>query len=141
VKGTDVSSTFVVYVGPYAEWLLQQDLGRSEEVAAILGFETGAPDELEINEGYTGLPKVARDGRQFWRLCCYAYFSSYSVAVPPRKLRWVQGDEDGVLELSRVNPAEEIAWFESTYRKRLDRLADHVGARPVLCWGVVSYTP
>jgi hypothetical protein len=140
VEGTVMSSTFIVYVGPYAEWILQQELGRTPEVAAILGYETGAPDELEINDGCAGLPKVARGGEECWCLCCYAYFSSYSVSKPPRKLIWAQGDKDGVLELSRADPAKEIAWFESTYRKRLERLADHVGAGPVLGWGVVSYT-
>lgn len=136
-----MSSTLIVYVGPYAECLLPQNVnGRSEELADILAFETSAPDELEINCGHNGLPRVTRGGGEFWQLCCYAYFSSYSVSKPPRQLIWAQGEGDRVLDLSRIDPAEEIAWFERTYRQRLGRLADYLGARQALCWGVVSHT-
>jgi hypothetical protein len=142
-----MSSTHTVYVGPYAEWLLDRNLnGRTDELVDILGYEgeRRGPDMLEVNIGHSGLPRLKRDGRELWCLCCHPYFDKYMIeeyAVrPPRNFAWGSYDaRNSVLDLSQIDRAAEVSWFESTYGRRLSWLAGLLGIPPMVRWGVVSY--
>lgn len=93
-----MSSSLVVYVGPYAEWLVPEELhpaiwGRWQAIVEEL--QAGSEGSLDFDDYQSR--RVEFDGRRFIRECWIAYFGSREEAHAPRKMRW-SDHEAGVWE-------------------------------------------
>jgi hypothetical protein len=119
------------FVGPYVEFVDANGVGLPEEDS---GNRDASVEFLCCS--LTGGPSFSRAGR-----------------AGPRHVFWCRGSMDeatasafsgcgssyGTTDLSRVDPADEVRWFTTSYAPVLEWLARHYGQSPRVRWGLVWY--
>jgi hypothetical protein len=127
-----MSLSVTVHVGPYAELLLPEERAH---VAEALGEFMDS-----VNHNLENPPTVEIDGEKLVRVCFAPFFSRYVPLQPPRQMHWDGGGgpaNSNVVDLTDVNVADEVAWFEREFAEFLRAVADAYGQPARVRWGVV----
>ena len=132
-----MSTTFGVYVGPFAEWVVPK--ANHPRIAEQLW---PLEDELPASEGgrldrYVLEPELVVARKRFIRECWTVGFTLRRNAKPPRKFEWDQYGEVGIWEFSGLDAKQEKDWFQWAFASQLGQLAAVYGCEPSIKWGAV----
>jgi hypothetical protein len=138
-----------VYLGPYAEWLLQPK--EYEPVFTLEPFFGHDPIWLTIEGKLTaawssGLPpEIQMRGKPYRRfpfLPCERPPVQTLKELRRRQCHVSHGELLGVADLrdlSRRGPEAEIRWLAKVYARELAGLEEYIGRRGTLHWGIVAW--
>lgn len=131
-----MSTSVIIHVGPYAELLAPEDQARDHDLLNQ-AIETGC-----LNHNLEQREKVTIGDKTFARACFAPYASEDSPPEhrPPRPLHWSGNywqQDVGVVDLTEVDRAAEMAWFEQTHAEALRLLAQSYGVPVRIRWGVM----
>jgi len=125
-----------VHVGPYVEFLVPEGHSVNHDLLEVALESCGFNHNLEFAE------TIVSDGVKHGRDCFAPYYSRNSPDnhKPPRSMHFSDNSGEkqvSALDLTRINVAEEIAWFERTYAAELKALAEGYGVPMHIRWGVM----
>jgi hypothetical protein len=119
-----------LYVGPYAEWLVQ----AGEDDYDLL--EELVHPALRSNTGQDGIPEVRVKGVYYRRHC---FIPRVKRLKKPQRCMDFDETVVAVEDWNEVDRQAEIDWFAKAFEKELNALASHYGREPHLRWGMVAW--
>ena len=137
-----MSTTFRVYVGPFAEWLLpanKKSDATSRRATALVDEFDSSPNG-SVSFVFDESPVILIRGKRYVRECWIAFLGDAPAKTFPRKLSWAGygGDNMGIWERSGFPIKAEIRWFKKHFAAQLEQLTAVYGFEPEIKWGVVA---